>query len=184
MDATASLREDHRTIEMMLPALERMARQFEAGEFVRGYDLARMLEFLREFVDGYHHWKEEQQLFPALEARGVPQDSAPVSELLEEHERGRRCLRVMTAAMAEEIGEDPGAEADFAHYAREYLGLLREHTEKEERELWPLAAEALTEEDGTRLAEAYAEIEREVIGEGGRERFREMAESLGGAAQQ
>lgn len=184
MEATASLDEDHRTIKMMLPALERMARQFEAGEFVRGYDLARVLEFLREFVDGYHQWKEEQELFPALEARGVPQDSGPVSELLEEHTRVGRCLRVMTAAMAEEIGEDPGAEADFAQYARQYLGLLREHIEREAKELWPLAAEALTEEDDARLAEAYAEIEREMIGEGGRERFREMADALGRAAEQ
>ena len=184
MEATASLDEDHRIIKMMLPALERMARQFEAGEFVRGYDLARVLEFLREFVDGCHHWKEEQALFPALEARGVPRDTGLVSELLEEHDRGRRCMRVMTAAMAEEIGEDPGAEADFARYGREYVGLLREHMAREAKELWALAEDALTAEDAARVAEAYAEVERRTIGEDGRQRFCEMAAALGGAAKQ
>lgn len=178
MEPVASLAEDHRIIERMVPALARMADQFAAGEFVRGYDFARVLEFLREFVDAYHQGKEERGLFPALEARGVPRDDGLILELLREHEEMGRCVGVMTAAMSEAIGEDPGAESDFAESAREYIALLRRHIEREDSELPVLADETLTAEDGARLAEAYAELERKTIGEGGRERFREMAEGL------
>lgn len=178
MEATASLAEDHRIIELMLPGLERMAGQFEAGEFVRGYDVGRVLEFVREFIDGYHHGKEERALFPALAARGVPQDGGLLMELVREHGEARRCVAIMTAGMSEAIGEDPGAEADFAEYGREYVALLRRHIEKEDRELRQVAEAALTEEDDARLAQSYAEIEREMIGEGGRERFREVAEEF------
>lgn len=184
METTASLEQDHRIIELMLPVVERMAREFEAGHFVRGYDLARVLEFLREFVDEYHHGKEEQQLFPALEARGVPGDSGLVLELVREHEEARRCLGIITAAMSEVIGEDPGAEMDFAQYGREYVALLRRHIEKEDSQLWPLAERSLSDEDDARLSQAFAEIERATIGEDGREHFRQMAADLAAAAEQ
>ncbi len=175
MEAVASLEEDHRIIELMLPALERMADQFATGEFVRGYDVAQVLGFMREFVEAYHHGKEERELFPALEAGGVPRDSGLVLELVREHREARRCVAIMAAGMSEAVGEDPAAESDFAEYAREYVALLQRNMETEDRELWPLAEKALTEEDDARLAQTYAEIERETIGEGGRERFREAA---------
>lgn len=184
METTASLEQDHRIIELMLPAVERMAEEFGTGHFVRGYDLARVLEFLREFVDEYHHGKEEQQLFPALEVRGVPRDSGLVLDLLREHGEGRRCVRIMTAAMSEAIGEDPSAEGDFARYGREYAALLRRHIEKEDSELWPLAEQSLSDEDDARLAQAFAEIERATIGEDGREHFRQLAADLSAAAEQ
>ena len=184
METTASLEQDHRMIELMLPVVERMAGEFEAGHFVRGYDLGRVLEFLREFVDGCHQVKEEQQLFPALEARGVPGDSGLVSELVREHEEARRCVAIITVAMSEAIGEDPGAESDFAQYGREYVALLRRHIEKEDSQLWPLVARSLSDEDDARLSQAFAEIEEESIGKDGREHFRQLAADLAAAAEQ
>ncbi len=179
MAVTAELEEEHRIIASVLPALERMADKLASGEFVRGYDVARVLEFLREFVDGCHMGKEERVLLLALEGQGVARESGMVAEFLEEHREARRCVRVMTAAMAEAIGEDPSAEADFAAYAREYVALLRRHMEKEDAELWSLAREVLPEDDEARLEDAYAEVEREMLGEGGCKRFREMAEEIG-----
>ncbi len=51
MEATAGLARDHRVIEMVLPALERMAEGFEAREFVRGGEVARALRDIG--YDGY-----------------------------------------------------------------------------------------------------------------------------------
>ena len=179
MEATAGLARDHRVIEMVLPALERMAEGFEAREFVRGGEVARALEFLREFVDGYHH-RTEEALFSLLAERGVPRESGLVAELLAEHAEGRKRVWAMTAAFSEQVGEDVGAEHDLADQARSYVGLARRHIEGEESRLFPLAEDTLTSEDGERLLSEYAEIERETIGERGRERFREAAEALAG----
>ncbi len=184
MKTTASLEQDHRMMELMLPVVERMAGEFEGGQFVRGYDLAGVLEFLREFVDGCHHLKEEQQLFPALEARGVPRESGLLSELVREHQEARRCVGIITAAMSEVIGEDPGAEMDFAEYGRAYAALMREHIKKEDSQLFPLAERSLSDEDDARLARAFAEIEEESIGKDGPEHFRQLAADLAAAAEQ
>ncbi|HEY6103772.1 MAG TPA: hemerythrin domain-containing protein [bacterium] len=73
--------------------------------------------------------KEERCLFPALAKAGVPEAGGPVAVMLEEHDRGRALLRVM----------ESGAAADRARAAREYVGLLREHIDKENGVLFPLA---------------------------------------------
>jgi len=45
-----------------------------------------MADFFKNFMDRYHHAKEEKHLFVMLNARGVPRDNGPLAVMLREHE--------------------------------------------------------------------------------------------------
>lgn len=178
MEATQSLDRDHRIIETMLPALERLGEKAEGLRLKQRAEAEAALGFLRSFVDAYHHGKEEQHLFKVMEERGVPRDSGLVLHLLKEHGQGRAHVRAMFEAAEPALDGDPEASAKFAQHAREYVTLLRDHIEDEDTNLWPLAESVLTLEDDTRLTHGYAQVERETIGDGGLARYRQQAQEM------
>jgi hemerythrin-like domain-containing protein len=122
-------------------------------------DGVAMVTFLREFADGRHHAKEEQVLFPALEAAGIARRGGPLGCMLAEHDHGRAAIRAMDAALAA-TASDPGAWRTFALAAHTYVHLLSAHIEKENHVLFRMAAEALGPEEDARIVDGYAAAER------------------------
>jgi len=51
-----------------------------------------MLDFFTVYVDRVHNKKEEDHLFPLIEARGIPRSGGPLAVMLQEHEQGRSLL--------------------------------------------------------------------------------------------
>jgi hemerythrin-like domain-containing protein len=178
MQATESLDQDHRIIEVALPALERLGQQAAASRLAEGEAVEMTLAFLKTFVDAYHHGKEELHLFKAMERRGVHRDVGLVFHLLEEHGRGRKHVRALSASSAGAVKGDPEAAKEFADNAAAYLKLLRHHIREEDTELWPLAERALSDDDDGGLMAGYAEVERATLGEGGREPYRGRAAEI------
>ncbi len=184
MKATESLEEDHRIIEIMLPTVEWLGEQADLGALRKRDDATMTLDFLRKFVDEYHHGKEERHLFRRMEERGVARDRGLILELLKEHGQGRAHVRTMSEGSARALGGEEEAAKTFAQHARDYVTLLRHHIIKEDAKLWPLAEKALTGEDDAELARGYAQVERETLGDEGRNRYRLRAHELAGRAVQ
>jgi hemerythrin-like domain-containing protein len=65
----AVLRAEHQVIRRVLRILCRLIERAEAGDGFEGEALAHCVEFFHLFADLCHHAKEEDLLFPALEAR-------------------------------------------------------------------------------------------------------------------
>lgn len=178
MKATEELTHEHRVIELVLGALERMAREVEMGQPLVRDRAEKALEVLRNFADKCHHTKEEQHLFRALEARGMSRETGPLGVMLHEHELGRSHLRGMQRALVGAAEADPEAGPAFARHARAYTDLLRQHIQKEDQVLYPMAERMLSGEDDAELAAAFAQVEREVMGEGAHERYHRLAHEL------
>ncbi|HTY80405.1 MAG TPA: hemerythrin domain-containing protein [Candidatus Bathyarchaeia archaeon] len=135
MMPTGVLREEHRVILHALDLLERAADRLDRGAPLPDGWLADLVAWLRGFADRNHHAKEETALFPAMVKAGVPSMGGPIGVMLEEHERGRALLHGLATG-------DPSARAAAAH---EYVGMLREHIDKENGVLFPLADAVLDE---------------------------------------
>src|SRR5262245_48241536 len=133
MKATDILMDEHRVIEQVLNFLEKLADRCEAGEKLDRTSALEALDFFRHFADRCHHGKEEEHLFPLLEARGLARVGGPTGVMLHEHEEGRRLVAAMAGAVE---GDSPD---EFARLARVYVCLLREHIQKEDRRLFPMA---------------------------------------------
>jgi len=178
MKPTQVLSEEHRVIEVMLDCLERLTEQaLEAGALDE--EAARQaVDFIRNFADKCHHGKEEGKLFPALVAKGLPENSGPVAVMLREHEQGRTFVRGMNENIAAAAHGDRRALESFAEHARGYINLLRAHIQKEDGVLFPLADEILTEAEQQSLLNNFDVIESEHMGAGTHEKYLNIVRDL------
>ena len=112
MKATDELRNEHQGIELMLRILQAIAGKLGQGEQIGSGQLNGIMEFLSIFVDKCHHGKEEEFLFPALEAAGVQREGGPIGVLMGEHEQGRRLVTRLKKAVTNYTSGDTTATAN------------------------------------------------------------------------
>lgn len=166
MTPTKRLEQEHEQILALLTVLEHLARRLRDGERPLP-ELEECLQLLRTFADDAHHGKEERHLFPALNASGLPRHSGPVAVMLLEHDAGRSELSDMSSALVDlGRGEEEGA-GRFARAASRYVGLLRDHIDKENDVLFPIACELLPGDAVEPLEREYAAVDAEVFGPDG-----------------
>lgn len=173
--ATEVLKQEHRLIEKVLAAVEKLAGR--PGPIpVEPWEKA--IDFIRNFADKCHHLKEEGLLFPMLEEQGIPREGGPVGMMLMEHEEGRGYVRGMVAALAAAKGDAEGAKKQLVENARAYLRLLKEHIAKEDQILFEMADAHIGPQGQRRLLEQFEEHEREEMGPGVHEKYLEIANEL------
>ena len=177
MEATQILMSEHRVIERVIQALETAARHLESGDAVRPGFFIDASEFIKGFADGCHHRKEEGVLFTALVEAGMPAEGGPVAVMLYEHEQGRAFTRAMRAA-ALRLASESAARADVIANALGYASLLRQHIQKEDHILFPMADRVLPVEKQQQVADSFEQVEHEETGEGVHEKYLALADAL------
>ncbi len=179
MRPTEILKEEHRIIEKVLDAINNeVARLREGGAFIPAF-FETAVDFIRNFADGAHHAKEEDQLFPLLERLGVPKEEGPVGCMLKEHEQGRQYVRNIVAALEQAVAGQTEAAAQAAtENAAGYAALLRDHIYKEDNILYPLGDSLMKQEDQAELTTVFDRIEREYAAAGHAEKYRRIADEL------
>ncbi|MGC8874196.1 MAG: hemerythrin domain-containing protein [Chloroflexia bacterium] len=178
MRPTEELMTEHRAIERMLRILGRIAGHLEAGRATDPADLEAIVQFIRVFADRCHHGKEEDLLFRAMEAAGVPRQGGPIGVMLAEHTLGREYVQGMADAIGPYAAGDTGAGARFAENARGYIALLSQHIAKEDQILYPLADRVLSEDTQAELSRGFARVEAERVGPGRHEAFHALLDRL------
>jgi hemerythrin-like domain-containing protein len=174
---TEILSDEHRTIERVLGAVEKLAK----GPVGALKPWKQALEFIRGFADQCHHFKEEKLLFPALEAHGIPGEGGPVGMMLIEHEEGRSYVRSMVAALTLVEAKNEAAKESLLSSAQAYCRLLREHIQKEDEVLFRMADEVISGDEQKKLLMAFAQHEAEEMGAGVHEKYLKIAAELEGA---
>lgn len=157
--ATDDLRHEHEAILHVLGLLDRMMQLQDSREQAQGR-YQEVVHFLKTFADKCHHGKEEAGLFPALEAKGVPVEGGPIGVMLREHEEGRELVRTMGQTL---LDRDLHG---FTEAASEYKNLLRNHIDKENSILFPLADRLMSDEEQEALFGEFDEFEENVMGHG------------------
>ncbi len=178
MKATDTLMEEHRIIERVLASLEKQARRLDAGEAVRPSFFLDATDFVRNFADGCHHEKEEDNLFPAMVANGFSGDAGPVAVMLADHDEGRRLVGAMCDAAERLEGGESEAASDVVRNALGFVAVLRDHIIKEDTVLFPMAEQTLPEEEKGQLTEAFADLDADEASEGVREKYVALADKL------
>jgi len=179
MKATQQLKDEHEGVKIMLSILEQVCRQLEAQGSLNKEHFEGILEFLKVFVDTCHHGKEEDLLFPALEAVGVPKEG-PITTALHQHETGRNHFRAMSKSFATFMTGDKSSSQDIMQNARDYIALLKDHIEMENNVLFVAADNRLSEQKQAELFEGFEKIEEERTGIGKHEEFHGLIKELNG----
>lgn len=176
MKATQELRKEHQGIILMLRVLRAVSDKIGRADPVQPADLDGIIEFLSVFVDKCHHAKEEEFLFPALEAEGVRREGGPIGVLTAEHEIGRRLTVDLKNAAAQYASA--GSAGALRSAIREYVVLLTEHIQKENEVLFALADAKLDPGRDESIFESFEQLERERIGLGRHDEFHGLLNRL------
>lgn len=176
-NVTAVMSEEHQLILRMIALVEKNAALAEEGRFSDwNFFLEGAIPFIREYADRFHHAKEEDVLFKALVANGMPKENSPVAAMLMAHDQGRAFVRGMEQAAQKALAGEETKEviATLAENARGYAALLRDHIDKEDNILYPLAERVLPETLRPAMVDAYAASEAKTPGL--EEKYRRLVE--------
>lgn len=165
------LSQEHRIIERVLEGTERMLNE---GRIDADF-IGKALDFFRNFADECHHRKEEDVLFPELEAAGIPRQGGPIGCMLQEHERGRSLVRTIGAQLEAAAGGDADAIELLRTAAYDYITLLREHISKEDNVLFVMAGHSL---DAAKQASISARFATSACDSHKHERYLALADEL------
>lgn len=178
MKPTDILQSEHRVIEQVLECLQCMTIEAEQQRRLDAEPAREAIAFLRTFADGCHHAKEEDHLFPAMEARGFPRNGGPTGVMLHEHELGRQHIRGMDDAVEGAAGGDRQALSTFVDHARAYIELLRQHIQKEDHCLFAMADQVLSDQDNAEILSRFDHLEEADMGSGTHAKFLQIADRL------
>lgn len=149
---TGVLRQEHQRILQVMTVLETHLDRAGALDFDT---VEKCVRFFRLFADACHHGKEEDLLFPALEAQGMPRDSGPIAAMLDDHRMGRGLVGRMAASLDAARNGDPASERQLADAGRGYIDLMRAHILKEDHVLFDMADDMVGPAACQRLCAAY-----------------------------
>jgi hemerythrin-like domain-containing protein len=172
---THLLRHEHRVIEQAMRALDGICLRMRAGGSVPGEELSKLLDFIRNFADGFHHAKEERHLFPALEQIGIGDENGPLAYLRNQHETERRLLSELGRAV-EEYRDDPASAEKLVSAALQFKDHLIGHMQQEDAILFRLAEEMLDDQIKDSLIQSFAGKNAEA--QDITQRYEQLAEEL------
>jgi len=155
MTATTALRSEHNHILAMIACLRAACAAAENGDRFDAETFQTGLDFIRNYADAWHHAKEEEHLFPALEAAGMPRESGPIAVMLHEHVMGRSYAQRIADHLQEATHGDAAARSAVLNYTLDYANLLTGHIQKENSILFNMADHLLLSEDHMRLEKEY-----------------------------
>jgi hemerythrin-like domain-containing protein len=178
MKATQILMNEHRVIERVLNSLDAAVARARQDDTVRPGFFIDAADFIRGFADGCHHRKEEGVLFKTMGANGMPVEGGPIGVMLYEHEQGRAFTRGMRSAAERWQAGDMSAKLETLQNASRYTALLRQHIQKEDAILFPMADRVIPQAEYAQVEQGFEHVEHEETGEGIHEKYLGLAEKL------
>lgn len=143
MNATQNLKNDHITIRRVKEIAQKCSNRLYANQYIPIEDVEIISVIIEEFVDHFHHGKEEKAYFPdTKDKNGFGED---VRKFLIEHELGRRIaimLRRELNALKQKRKEQSEYETNkqnpinmepIARFLKSYAVFIDDHTAKEDR---------------------------------------------------
>ncbi len=168
------LMDDHAMIERVFDAV-RGALDAPSGATAKIVGKARA--FLVEYADGCHNHKEEQHLFPLIEARGIPRQGGPLAVMLQEHEQSRQLLARLAPMMEAVADGDKSHLDEFKRVFTEYATLMKSHYWKENDILYPMARRVMSEEDADSVIAGIEQVEA-LLGPDTRAKYAQLAQQI------
>ena len=171
--STRQLRQDHVTIRRIRDIARRCSDQLYAGADIPFEDMQIISVVIEEFVDAFHHGKEEKAYFPANEGKSAAH-AEEIRKFVIEHEFGRRVAKMMLRSLTEWKRGVDGREP-VARFLKTYAAYVDDHTAKEDR-FFDMAEKELSESEDRELLGRYEACKKEA---GGSARIEELLRLIG-----
>lgn len=149
---TEVLSKEHKNILMVIERLLKECNAIESGKEIDEFYFSSVVDFIKNYADGYHHIKEEDILFKSMLEQIDNMHCNPIPVMLNEHDAGRRFVKGLEEGL---INSD---EQQILENARGYCYLLQEHIYKEDNVLYPMAEDVLSEAQKALVHAKYEEV--------------------------
>jgi hypothetical protein len=164
---------DHEQTEKVIDALETLWRDKLPEPAMVG----KAVRYFSEFADACHNRKEEEHLFPRLEAAGIPSHGGPLAVMLAEHERSKELLETFRGLGGRVAAGESAAAPQMVGVFLEYGALLKNHYWKENDILYPMGRRVLGPQDDAAIVAGIGQVEA-ALGADTRSRFQALAHEI------
>jgi hemerythrin-like domain-containing protein len=151
---------EHRTIERMLKVFSRERQRMVKTEHIDYGALRISVDFFITFIDEFHHGKEEQILFKALDSKALSTaDRALMVELIDDHSRARNAVQKLEKV----VRYREQAHVTLKEIANNMESLLKwypAHIDKEDKRFFIHALKYLSEQEQASMLEELREFDR------------------------
>ena len=129
---------EHRLIERAIAFMQAEKKRLEEGGDLDPVTIDTLVDFIRTYADRCHHGKEEDILFADLENKPLSDsEQRLMSELVEEHKRGRRLTQTLLSAKDEVVAGHIEKLSEMLATMGELIEFYPRHIEKEDRHFFP-----------------------------------------------
>lgn len=144
---------EHQAIRRALNILRTMTDRVERGISTERHDVNALLVFFHYFGDVLHQAKEESILFPALKSSNNFTSFPQLRGLLGEHHEERGLIEKAQFALFTDKQDE------FIASARQFIDLVSQHADEEERVLCPLADKILGTAEANEVTEKFRQAD-------------------------
>lgn len=152
-------------VEKLIPHLE---NYWNINSEAYEESIQSLIIFFKEYADKFHHYKEEQVLFPKLNAHHHFSQPILIEELEDHHELFREYLSSMETFLQEKNYEKVQV------ILKTYMNKLLDHIGAENDELFEIAKALLSEDELESMYFYFKDIDREL----GEDKKQELVEKL------
>tara|TARA_Y100000310_G_C20687229_1_gene819856 strand:- start:644 stop:1177 length:534 start_codon:yes stop_codon:yes gene_type:complete len=156
-ESSKILSNEHKNILKVIGSLEKEHNHIESGKKIDKDFFEKIIDFIRNYADKFHHAKEEDILFKEF-SKCVDEGRVhcnPTEQMLYEHDLGRNFVKGMEQGVNEDNREK------VIKNIKGYSELLKEHIYKEDSILYPMADEALDKKVKDLVLKKFERVERE-----------------------
>ena len=151
---TQLLVNEHKRILAVAEKIEEECVKIKKGKNVDDEFFRKVIEFVRNYADKFHHAKEEDILFKELCKNEEKMHCNPVEQMLYEHNLGRDFIKGIEEGMKKRDRKM------IVDNALGYVNLIREHIFKEDNILYPIAEETLSKKTQIEMLKKFEKIEK------------------------
>jgi hemerythrin-like domain-containing protein len=146
----ALLSYDHGIIRQVIDVLGEALSSKEPSDF--SVEAMEITAFLSDFIDRFHHHKEERFVFP-LALSKAPELRETIGELVAEHAKARELLEVMRTSVGE-----TGQWTAFSGSASSLIAHMTAHINKEELSVFGKIEDALSPTEDREVRQAMTDF--------------------------
>ena len=170
------LKRDHVNLEKLVILLSAQLDNFFAGR-ESDFDLKiELLEYLELFADQGHH-RLENLIFNTVKER-LSEKQEIVERLISQHSKLVTLTRKFRQSLEGVLQGDVMLRDELEAQGREYLALQRQHIDLEEREIFPLLDEIVTDEEWQEIIKTMPKEKDPVFDSPDKVRFQKLYEYL------
>lgn len=163
MQAIKILVDEHDSILKMIKVTETILSNEDVAHVNIGH-VEKIIDFIKNFADKYHHLKEEDVLFMEMEKYGMSRQGGPIAVMLSDHNQGRSYISLASEAVDKIKQGDQSAFGQLKENLLNYCRLLTLHIAKENNILYPMAERILPATVGTEMAASFEKTNASTAG--------------------